>query len=43
MAQVSGTVTEVTETGPANMVRRAHVRGRARQLPANDRPADDAG
>lgn len=40
MAEVAGTVTEVTETGPVNMVRRAHIRGRACRFPATDPPPD---
>ncbi|MBB6378643.1 hypothetical protein BKA01_005903 [Pseudonocardia eucalypti] len=32
-AEVTGTVTQVIGNGTANMVGRAHVRGRARRLP----------
>lgn len=39
VAEVIGTVVDVLETGPVNMVGRVHVRGRSGQLPATGRLA----
>ena len=39
IAEVIGTVADVLETGPVNIVGRVHVCGRSRQLPASVRPA----